>query len=99
MKQGVITPSSTGSRIVQNGNTLNTLHRTVFPAYNYGTASYTYIKRRGVTVFLKNTCTNNHWQVLYNFGAIEGLTVLIALIIVWAKSRTCLAKSAVCLRG
>lgn len=64
---------TSGNTIVQNGDTIKVLyHDFFFVAYNNGTIGYTYIKQKGDTVFMKNTCTNNQWQVLYNFAAAPG---------------------------
>ncbi len=38
----------------------------------YLSCSPTLIKQKGDTIFMKNYCTNNNWQILYNFSALPG---------------------------
>lgn len=56
-------------------DTLKILHHSKSFSYcNFRNCSPTLIKVKGDTVFFSNNCTQDAWQILYNFAALQGQT-------------------------
>lgn len=59
--------------VIENSDTVKLLNHTrFFSEINTGAISFTSIKQKGDTIFMRNNFTNNQWQILYNFASMAG---------------------------
>lgn len=62
----------TGDSVLANETVKVLKHARFFNEYNEMDIGQTFIKQKGDTVFMKNACTSNQWQILFNFAAMVG---------------------------
>ncbi len=58
--------------VVNNESFKILYHKKFFIAHNRFNVLQSLIKQNGDTIFVKNNCTANKWQTLYNFAALPG---------------------------